>query len=283
MRAFIYCFFFSLLCLVFACKDKKQLPPSSGGTGLATSRADTCHLESMADVPNINRHIDFIAQERVFLRPDEEDNWLVEVYHLYTCQRKAMYAIPPNEPAEAPYYLANLNYNNAHRQLAIRGTRSFYLLDLSAGQLSEAITPSFPEELLSDASSGMIRHLEVWENYLVGALSDGACFVYELSDKGTKIVEAAAVYTSKGAVPQALFLIPNDTGHYQAILPTLNGSESGFEVRPVFDHPLLLDTTALIYAAGSPYLRIKERGGNTIGIDMRNATLLPQIEQKTAN
>lgn len=283
MKNLTYYAIFLLLATVFACKDKTAVAEETA-TEFLSSPPDTCYLQSAEGVPKINRYLDFTAQERVILRSDEQYNWQLEVYHLYTCELKAVYAIPQNEPANAPYYLANLNYNNARRQLAIRGSRSFYLLDLAAGQLSEAITPSFPDALLSDASSGMIQHLEVWEDYLVGAVSDGACFVYQLTPAAVKILHAAATYAAaKDERPKALFLIPNDTGYYQAILPVLDANTGTFEVRPVFQHPLPLDTTVHTQAVGSPYLRLKQQDGKTIGIDMRNGTLLPSIAQKATN
>lgn len=281
-----YLTFFTILpflFLAFSCKEKTS-SAKEAIEELLSSRPDTCHLESAADVPSINRYIDFTAEERIFLRADEQDNWRVEVYYLYSCEPKATYALPQNEPVQAPYFLANLHYNNARRQLAIRGTRSFYLLDLTDGELSAAITPSFPETLLSDASSDMIQHLEVWEHYLVGALTNGACFVYELQPNGAEAVAAMANYTDpNSSLSQALFLIPNDTGYFQAILPTLDENKGTFEVRPIFDRPLALDTSSRIHAEGSPYLRLKQTNGKAVGIDLRSATLLPNIQQEVPN
>ncbi len=283
MRYFTLFAILPLLFLAFGCKEKAA-SAKEAIEELLSSRPDTCYLESAADVPRINRHIDFTAEERIFLQADEQGNCRVEVYHLYSCEPKATYVLPQNEPANAPYYLANLHYNNARRQLAVRGTRSFYLLDLTQGQLSEAITPSFPETLLADASSDMIQHLEVWENYLVGALSDGDCFVYELQTDSIRAVPATATYTDpQSNLSQSLFLIPNDTGYYQAILPTLDENKGTFEVRPIFDRPMALDTSSRIHAPASPYLRFKQTDGKLVGIDLRTAALLPTIEQEVPN
>lgn len=275
--------FFLLSLLLFGflrCKQADQNGTNTPDSASVGSRPDTCQLFSTQEVPNINRLTDWLAEERLFLRTNKEGKWQIEVYTLYSCELKAIYSFPENNPAESPYYLANLNYNHNSRLVGIRADRSFYVLDLRTGKLSDAIQPQFPTDWPAEPESGRIQHLEVWEDYLVGATTDWGCFVFTLDSLGFEQIPPIATYQAASGQYHALFLIANNSGYYQAILPSLSETDGSFSVQPIFSKPLALDASPPIHAASSPYVRLKQSDGELIGIDLRNGQLLPTIEKK---
>ncbi len=271
-------FLLTLFLVFFACKETKKTDTTAPSA--TESRQDSCELFSTAEVPPINRLTDRLAGERLFLRTDKKGRWLVEIYALSSCDLKAVYELPENTAPDATYFLANLNYNHNSRLVGIRSDRSFYVLDLGAGQLSEAIQPQFPADWPAEPESGRIQHLEVWEDYLVGATTDWGCFLFTLDSLGFVQIPPRASYQEKSGQYCSLFLIANDHGQYQAIIPSLSATDGSFSVRPIFPRPVALDTSKVIYAAGSPYVRLQQTDGNLIGIDLRTASLLPTIEKK---
>lgn len=243
-------------------------------------KPDTCRIE--VQTLTGNRYTDFIAAEKVILRAPIANEWQLEVYDLYTCLTKAVYNLPANDAPDYPYFLADLNYNNSGRKVGIRGHRHIFVADLDRETLSNPIQPQYPANRLAEPESGSIQHLEVWEDYLIGTTTDWGAFVFKLDSLSPKPIVAAAELVD-GEQFHSLFLIGTRDGKYQAIIPNYNLDEGIFSVNPLFEQPTDLIPTETVYAAGSPYARVKEPSGAYIGIDLRTGELLPVIEEKVPN
>lgn len=265
-----------LLLLLAACKDAPS--PTEVLDDLMNPKPDTCQL-NLGTILNGNRYTDFTAAEKVILRNPARNNWRLEVYDLFDCSMKAVYELPPNESADYPYFLADLNYNNSNRKIGIRGNRSVFLVDLEKQQMSEAIQPQFlMNNRLADAESGSIHHLEVWENYLIGQTVDWGTFVFRL-DSITPNSVLPVAELKEDEQYKSLFLIETGKGTYQAILPRFNSDSGLFFVNPLFSEPKAIIPDSTVYAGG-PYARVKEQTGKFVGINLRKGELLPVINEK---
>lgn len=263
------------------CRDDAPATESEANTSDLSTR-DTCQLAGIENILEGNRYTDFLAEEKVVLRDPGENNWRLEVYDLFTCEMKAAYQLPRTEPTDFPFFLADLTYNNAQRQVGIRGYREFFIVDLQEQRISEAIAPAFPEGRLTDVESGQIQHLEVWENYLVGSTVDWGSFVFRLDADKLMAVLPSADYRV-GEEYRSLFLIETNSGQYQAIIPQYDYSAGLFRVDPIFSQPIALDPSETVYASGSPYARLLNADGTYTGIDLRTGKLLPVIEEREPN
>lgn len=240
---------------------------------------DTCRL-AYPTQPG-NRYADLTRGEQILLRATDPGRWQLEVYETGECTLTAVYTLPPNESPDFPYYLADINYSTFRRQIGIRGYRKIFVADLDRQELSDGITPQFPgDPLVADPQSGQILRLEVWEDYLVGYAQDYGPFAYRLGGGGPRSLAPAATYAPEtGGPPQALFLIENPAGTFQAILPQLDFNSGDFTINPIFPAPRALDPTATIHENGSPYARLRTESGELIGINLGSGELLPVIEK----
>ena len=267
-----------LICLIWLVSCKDAPSPSAVIEDLISQKPDTCQL-SITGVLAGNRYTDFTAGEKVVLHDPGENDWRLDVYDLFDCSMKAAYQLPPNESADYPYFLADLNYNNSNRKIGIRGNSSIFLIDLESQKMSEEITPQFTaNNRLTDTESGAIHHLEVWENYLVGQTVDWGSFVFRLDSLLPRSI-APVAELKDGDEYRSLFLIETGNGNYQAILPSYDHNTGLFSVNPLFIQPKVLHPASTVYAGG-PYARVKEANGNFVGIDLRTGELLPVIKEK---
>lgn len=251
--------------------------PSSATTESASEIRDTCLVsaETMAG----NRYLDYIAGEQVLLRATDAADWQLEVYDLFDCRMKATYQLPENFSPDYPYFLADINYNNSQKMVGIRGYKRLFVADLDRGVMLPPIVPQFKDERLMDTESGVILHLEVWEDYLVGISADWGAFVFVLDSASVRPVMPVADLPLEQGGYQSLFLIQNGNGKFQAILPGINDESGEFGVNPLFAKPIELLAKETVYAKGSQYVRLKKPNGELIGVNLYTRELLPVIEE----
>lgn len=204
-----------------------------------------------------------------------ESHRALEVYDGTDCERIFRNILPVNRSPDFPYYLSDVTYNKVNQVVAIRGFSSVYIFDLIKKQLSKPLIPKYLNERFGeDAQSGMIQRLELWEEYLIGYATSEGCFVFDISDPmNPKSVLPAAEFSGEYMPYHSLFFLKSEGKGNQAILPSFDLNTGDFNVNPVFDKPLKVETKINKNFRDNQFLVIKELLGGTknrpIGIDMK--------------
>ncbi len=183
---------------------------------------------------------------------------ILEVYDTKDCSLVQRQELPVNVSPDFPYYLAEINYNNTSKLIAVKGFSNIYLYDLGNRQLLPQIQAQFLKARYAvDAQSGMIQRLEVWEDYLVGYAQDYGSFAFDLSQSGQlKPVLPFAEYEREEQF-YSLFLFASGTG-YQVILPDYNREANEFSINPAFKKPLELNLDVAKSARNNRYLILRQ-------------------------
>ncbi len=223
---------------------------------------------------NENLIVTIVATEKTNDPDLGESHRVLEVYN-QSCERIFQNILPVNVSPDFPYYLSDITYNKISQVIAIRGFDKIYIFDLATKQLSKPLNPSYlNERYAEDAQSGMIQHIELWENYMVGYATGEGAFVFDLSDpmNAQPFLPAAELTIEKGTNFHSLFFLPSKGGFHQAILPDFDPDTGEFTVAPLFDQPLNIETNINRSFRNNRFLVIKELlGGNEsqpIGVDM---------------
>lgn len=307
-------FFFFLICLLLACSE----PASTGNSveqkpTVVDNKADN-EEKRPKDADHINRTLKQQQKCKV-LGEVLEDNelWLkdqgklicimadsstydanlgmshriLEVFNTYTCDLEVKLTLPVNISPDFPYFLADINYNNNSKIVAIKAAKTVYCFDLTTKKMLPPLTPAFKtRRAAADASSGTIIRLELWENFLVGYAQDKGAFVYDLGEsKMPKPVLPFAEFQLGETNFNSLFLLPSENNKYQAILPSFDWEEEIFSINPIFKVPLAIQTTVQKSALDNPYIVLREKEQNkALLVDMRemkNKALPEALSAKT--
>lgn len=195
------------------------------------------------------------------------------VFNSSNCERLLEQTLPVDRSADFHYQIADINYNSAVQQLAIRGTTHFFLFDLEGRQLSGPFQPQFKSERYGvDAQSGNIQHLEMWESYLIGYVQDYGSFVFRLDDgESPEPVFPAAEYQDEIEAYHQAFLLPSDRGA-QVLMPSYDRRDRLFRINPVFERPIALQPREGLTAQENRFLLLREDSSNerAIVIDLKN-------------
>jgi len=185
-----------------------------------------------------------VADSTTFDKDLGDSHRIVEAYDTKTCTQIFRKALPVNVSADFPYYLAEITYNNVNQVVAIRGFNTIYCFDVANKKLSAAMKPGFKKGRLSeDAQTGMIKRLEVWENYLVGFAEDQGTFVFDLSNHmQPKTVLPFAEYMVRENDFSSLFLLNSGNEGQQAIVPKYEVENEKFTVNALLDKPAKLNS-----------------------------------------
>ena len=185
---------------------------------------------------------------------------IFKVYNTLTCEETDRQVLPINESPDFPYYIAEINYNNASQLVAIKGFKSVYCYDVEGQKLLPELKPEFKaERYSSDASSGMIARVEVWEKYLVGYAAEFGSFVFDLSNtQAPKAVLPFAEYEIPEEGFATLFLLESGDKGVQAIMPSYDINEDEFSANPLFAKPQKVNTNVPANARNNRYLVLRE-------------------------
>jgi hypothetical protein len=219
---------------------------------------------------------------------------VLEVYNTKdNCQLVDRIMLPEGPYPEYPYYLAEINYNSARQLVGVKGFDQIFCYDLAARKLMDPLTPAYlSERPLTDAQSGQILHLEVWEEYLIGYAEDMGVFVFDLKqEEGPEPLLPVAEYQSAEAGIQALFLLPSVGNSFQAILPVYDINDQALIVYPLFRNPVLMNAGAASVQAGGQMVILNavrpsesETGEKVIvDLDTRSLLKLPDNLQQATN
>lgn len=199
---------------------------------------------------------------------------VLEVYNTTNCELITKETLPVNISADFPYRIADIIYNKNSNLVAIKGFGSVYCYDLKNHQLMEALIPDFlNERIAADAQSGMIKHLEVWENYLIGYAMDVGAFVFDLTDiQNPKNLLPKAEYDlsmGEGEDFASLFFLQSQNGTtYQAISPSYNYDDGKFNVNPLFEMPKKINLNIPKNVNDNRFIVLKAEDKTAFAIDM---------------
>ncbi len=198
---------------------------------------------------------------------------IVEAYDTKTCERIFRKELPINVSADFPYYLAEITYNNVNQVVAIRGFNTIYCFDIPDKKLTSAMKPAFKRGRLSvDAQTGMIKRLEVWENYLVGYAQDQGTFVFDLSNRAVpKAVLPFAEYSVAENDFASLFLLTSGNDGQQAIMPAYDIEKEQFSINALLEKPAKLNSNISEAAKNNRYLVLRQADASApaVAVDMQ--------------
>lgn len=197
---------------------------------------------------------------------------ILEVYNTYTCSLDLKLTLPVNMSPDFPYFLADINYNNDSKIVALKAAKTVYCLDLETKKMLPLMMPAFKNTRQSiDASSGNIIRLELWEDFLIGYAQDSGTFVFDLSPKnGPKPVLPFAEYKLGDTRFNSLFLLASEDENSQAILPSYDWEEEVFSINPIFKTPISISTDVQKSALDNQFLVLRQTDGKSaLLVDMK--------------
>jgi hypothetical protein len=199
---------------------------------------------------------------------------VLEIYDGSTCELMEKKVLPINISPDFPYKIADITYNNLNQIVAIVGFNSVYCYNAKTQILSESLTPQFlNERFAEDAQSGMINHIEVWENYLIGYAQDMGTFVFDLSGNTPKNLEPFAEFEiSEGELYNSMFLLKSGENAYQIILPQFDFDSEKLSIESLFKEPKNLDTEMNKRYRNNRFIILKEKTTSDqtpIAVDMK--------------
>ena len=245
-----------------------------------TKQKPNCELSGIALEGNI-----FWAKEADLLvcitadetTKDEElgdSHRILEIYESNTCELLEKITLPVDVSPDYGYSIADRTYNHLNQIVAIKGFSSVYCYDAKTQILSEKLTPKFINERFGeDSQSGMITHLEVWEDYLIGYAQDMGTFVFNLSGPKPESVEPFAEFEiSEGELYNSMFMLKSGENAQQIILPRYDFDNDNLTINTLFEKPKNLVTQMNKRFRNNRFIILKENiegGQNPIAVDMR--------------
>lgn len=215
----------------------------------------------------------------------------LEIYNTTTCELIKSEILPVNISADFPYMIADIIYNKNSHLVAIKGYGAVYCYDVENQKLIDALIPDFlNERIAADASSGKIKHLEVWENYLIGYAEDIGAFVFDLTDTAhpKNLLPAAEFDLSEGEGEDfaSLFFLKSQNGNtFQAISPSYDYDNFKFQVNPLFETPKDVNVSIPKKDQDDRFIILKMKDKNVFVVDMeaqKNVALPDQVKNKTS-
>lgn len=214
----------------------------------------------------------------------------LDIYNTTNCELIKTEVLPINISPDFPYQIADIIYNKNSHLIAIRGYGSIYCYDVEQQKLMNALIPDFlNERLAADASSGKIKHLEVWENYLIGYAEDIGAFVFDLTNTNEpkNLLPSAEFDLSEGEgedFSSLFFLKSQNENTYQAISPSYDYDNFKFMVNPLFETPQNVNISIPQKAQNNRFIILKSKDKNVFAVDMatqKNVALPEQIKSKS--
>lgn len=312
MRYYLY---FLVLCLGVACSEpssntntsissetptlpktidkEKVLPRSANQTTRTLKQQQKCAIkgkileENELWLKDQGKMVCIIADSSTYDANLGMSHRILEVYNTYTCKVELKLTLPVNVSPDFPYYLADINYNNESKIVAIKAAKTVYCLDLGTQKMLPLLSPKFKtKRALADPSSGTIIRLELWEDFLVGYAQDLGTFVFDLSSaEGPKPVLPFAEFQLGDTRFNSLFLLPSGQNKYQAIFPNYDWEEESFVINPIFKEPTSIETSVQKSALDNQYLVLRQADKQSaILVDMKakkNQVLPSEMLNKT--
>lgn len=300
MRKYWFPLCLSFLLLVGCEEETAPGTTTDPTTTLTPSDTDTASTVAPAPIPLPDDHDCEIAgiadrNDEFWVRPaqvlvgvlneDGGENLVSRVKALdtRTCEEIFNSTLPANEGGYA-YYLARPQYNSSNRLVGIHGFNRVYVYDAERNKLSPQLRPEFQNtRVMSDAQSGAIERLEIWEDYIFGYATDMGVFALDLTDADEpKPLLPFADHKAPDDTYGSAFLLPQNDGKAQILVPRWDFQKSELDMNPIFDRPVRVSTDAAAAARNNQYLVIYEfdDAGNRspVALDMRRRERVPLPE-----
>lgn len=224
---------------------------------------------------DVNKIIRIVAQETTEDPNLGESHRILTVYDGVNCQVIQTVTLPIDVSPDFAYRIADITYNNDSKVIALQGFKKIYCYNIQKGKLFRSVTPTFiNERYAEDAQSGLIKRLEVWEDYLIGYAQDMGSFVFSLEKGQPEVVEPFAEFEIlEGERYNSMFLLKSKNDTYQAICPTYDVNTNEFQVNPMLPEPLYISSEINPRYRNNRYQllveAISETERNVIAVDMK--------------
>lgn len=182
-----------------------------------------------------------------------------------SCEVLHTETLPVNSSPDFPYYLAPIQYNKVSNLIGIQGVYDVLICDVgNENKLTKLAPEFFAEREYDDPQTGMIQHLEVWENYLLGSAQGVGTFAFDLSDMANPkpVLPFAEWMNQDAAGYHSLYLMPAEDG-YQGIMPEYDVEAEEFVLHPVFDTPQKISLNVQKSARNNQHLVLRNAEDNT--------------------
>ncbi len=286
-----------LLILIGACRNTET--PVTDPTAADTTAAQTPQTQALPPKPDCNLPGEvlegnslWVPTKSVLVRitadsttrdPELGDSHrILEVYSGPECRLVKREVLPVNVSADFPYYLAEINYNNANQLVGIRGFDKIYCYDIDKAELLPPLEPQFKHTRPgADAQSGMIQRLEVWEDYLIGFAQDEGVFAFDLHRNGQpQPVLPFAEYKVSESEYTSLFLFNSNDSLQQVAMPTYDPDTDEFKINPFLEKPTAIETNISNSARNNRFLVLRAANEDkaVVLVDMRSGqrVVMPQ-------
>ncbi|MCB0639414.1 MAG: hypothetical protein KDC54_22465, partial [Lewinella sp.] len=190
---------------------------------------------------------------------------LLELYRGSDCERLFRQELKVSGSPDFPYYLGDIQYNKTSGLLGVRGFYDVYVCALADGYTLTGLTPEFRGGRESDdPQSGMIKHLEVWESYLMGYAEDFGPFAFDCGNPEDiePLLPFAEWQDGETGEFHSMFLVPSDGEIRQAVMPYLDPETGDFQLFPLFERPQAISTNVPNSARNNRFLVLRGAGGN---------------------
>lgn len=187
----------------------------------------------------------------------------LEFYRGVGCELAFSETLQESGSPDYPYYIGDIQYNKASGLLGVRGYYDLYVCALEDNFALTALQPRYrTERLTDDPQSGMIQHLEVWEDYLIGYAQDYGAFAFDCQDpdRATALLPFAEWQNEETGQYHSLFLVPSEGAVQQAIMPHFNSETGEFSLHPLFDQPRAVSTNVPAGARNNRFLVLRGEG-----------------------
>jgi len=166
----------------------------------------------------------------------------VAIYDSHSCKPRIEWTLPINKSPDFPYFLADTCSFKQKNLVIIKGFNSVHCLDIQQQRLSKPVQPIYKNKRISqDAQSGMIIHVEAWNQYLVGYAQDMGTFVLAITDSSSlSPILPYVEYRSSESSFSSVFLIPMENNKTQVLLPKYDWDKEQFSISPIYDQPVIL-------------------------------------------
>ena len=252
MRIQSYLLFLSLL--LIACNESAPTDPPAENTNEDPIEKEVYVPDTSKDPPCLTKDaslpgnwIDYKEEQQLvaILAGDQTDDpdfgtghRTLAVYQTEPCALVHELVLPKPTAPDIDYRLAQPTYNSTSKIVGIYNDQNIFCFDLETMQLLPPLAPSYKKDrIIEDAQSGQIKHLEVWENFMIGYAQDLGCFAFDLSDPtATKPILPYAEIIGKEGEFHSIFVLPsNEENKVQVIHPSYK--EGSLEVNPLFKTP----------------------------------------------
>ncbi len=217
------------------------------------------------------KDIDFGESHRIFTAMNTAD-----------CSILFKENLPINRSPDFPWYLNTNTYEDLNKVLCTQGTEFVYCYDVTAKKLLPQMKPEFYNKRVAlDAQSGQPAGLAIWNRYLVGYSLDQGASIFDLTnkEKPVAVLPSAEFYSDNDESYHSLFLLKNETGEIQALMPRLNDDQDGMIANALFKAPRNLNTTINKSVKDNRFIVLPNTDGKSktaIDMDKQIAVDLPE-------